>query len=266
MPPSLSHGGLFDFTTTVSTNLNILFMGDSLAHQFSQGFEAAVLGRGHEDKRKVFLKYVVKGKQFDCLATSAPIRGGGVTSFWRYTQMFDRSKRKRIHPCYIMERNWGENFIYNLLDHEYAAPAAPETGEKGRTINGFDAVVIRLPHGWMKAEEITRERIEEVIHFCSEMLGARAVIITTVGLDNNAVTSDIWPGVVKINEIVHDIAREWKPPDDGEDGVQWVMVQEFSNFTSMLLHENGKHLGYDISTNDFFFERLKEGQTSWAQR
>ena len=40
LPPSLQstdEGKLFDFTTTVSTNLNILWMGDSLGHQFSQG-------------------------------------------------------------------------------------------------------------------------------------------------------------------------------------------------------------------------------------
>ena len=97
LPPSLGpsdEGRLFDFTTTVSTNLNsecssmfhlhdvciycllcmccsVVFIGDSLGHQFSQGFEAAVLGKGHEDRRNVHLKYHVKGKQFDCLVTSA---------------------------------------------------------------------------------------------------------------------------------------------------------------------------------------------------
>jgi len=67
LPPSLGpsdKGRLFDFTTTVSTNLNILFMGDSLGHQFSQGFEAAVLGPGYEHIRKIFMQYT-SGKHFD---------------------------------------------------------------------------------------------------------------------------------------------------------------------------------------------------------
>ncbi|KAL7532351.1 hypothetical protein ACHAXR_004578 [Thalassiosira sp. AJA248-18] len=266
LPPSLGPSGdgrLFDFTTTVSTNLNILFMGDSLAHQFSQGFEAAVLGKGQEGKRHVHSKYNIGSKQFDCLVTSAPIRGGGATAFWRYTKLLERKRWKRIHPCYVMERNWGHNFVHNLLDYKYTDPA-PEASNKQLSISGFDAVVIRLPHGWMKAEELTYERIKEVVIFCQELLGARAVIFSTVGLDNNAVTPEMWAGVIKINEIIHDVAKSWEPPSDG-DGVQWILVQEFSNFTSSILHENGKFIGYDVTSNKFFFERLVGGTTSWPQ-
>mmetsp|Transcript_22105 Transcript_22105/g.48087 ORF Transcript_22105/g.48087 Transcript_22105/m.48087 type:complete len:475 (+) Transcript_22105:274-1698(+) len=267
LPPSLGpsdKGRMFDFTTTISTNLNVLFMGDSLGHQFSQGFEAAALGKGYEDKRKVHFKYHVGSKQFDCLVSSAPIRGGGVTAFWRYTKLLERSRRVPRMPCHIIERKWGENFLRTLLDFQYSDPT-PGASQQGYSVSGFDAVVVRLPHGWMKAEELTKERIEEVVIFCEEMLGARAVIFTTVGLDNNAITSELWDKVTKINEIIHDVARSWEPPSDGEDGVRWILVQEFSNFTSQILYENGKHLGYDVSSNDFFFERLKGGTTSWAQ-
>mmetsp|Transcript_37845 Transcript_37845/g.81694 ORF Transcript_37845/g.81694 Transcript_37845/m.81694 type:complete len:479 (+) Transcript_37845:29-1465(+) len=267
LPPSLGSsekGRLFDFTTTVSTNLNIIFMGDSLAHQFSQGFEASVLGKGHEEKRVVHKKYNIGRKQFDCLVTSAPVRGGGVTAFWRYTELLDRSRWARIMPCYTQERKWGQNFVHTLLDYKYPDPA-PEAGRHVRTVSGFDAAVVRLPHGWMKAAQLTRERINEVVIFCGKMLGVRTVIFTTVGLDNNAITAEMWDGVTKINEIVHDIARSWEPPSDGEDGVKWVLVQEFSNFTSAVLNENGKHIGYDVSSNAFYFERLKGGTTNWAQ-
>ncbi|KAL7544232.1 hypothetical protein ACHAWF_010052 [Thalassiosira exigua] len=266
LPPSLGsseEGRLFDFTTTVSTNLNILFMGDSLAHQFSQGFEASVLGNGHEGKRHVHMKYHVKGKQFDCLVTSAPIRGGGVTAFWRYTKLLERSRKAKIVPCYMMERRWGENFLHTLLDQKYTDPAS-EASEQVRSISGFDAVVVRLPHGWMKAEELTKERIKEVINFCEELLGAHTVILTTVGLDNNAITSDMWAGITKVNELVHEVARSWQPLSE-DDGVQYVMVQEFANFSSGILYEQGKQMGYDVSSNAFFFERLKGGTTSWAQ-
>lgn len=267
LPPSLQssdEGRLFDFTTTVSTNLNILWMGDSLGHQFSQGFEAAVLGKGYEGKRKVHMSYTVGSKQFDCLAQSAPIRGGGTTAFWRYTKLLERNRWVPRAPCFVMERKWGENFLHTLLDYKYSDPASGESQQQ-YTVNGYDAVVIRLPHGWMKSEELTKKRIKEVVVFCQELVGARVVIFTTVGLDNNAGVSDKWKGVIKVNELVHEVAREWKPPKEGQDGVQYVLVQEFSNFTQQILYENGKHIGYDISSNDFFFERLKEGKTSWPQ-
>ena len=88
---------------------------------------------------------------------SSPIRSGGVNVFWRYTKLLESKRRVRIMPCYVMERRWGENFLRTLLNREYS----------DYRVSGFDAVVVRLPHGWMKAEEITRERIEEVIAFFS---------------------------------------------------------------------------------------------------
>lgn len=218
-------------------------MGDSIGHQFSQGFEAAALGRGHEWKRKVHMRYNNGKKQFDCLATSAPIRGGGATGFWRYTKLLERSRWAKIMPCFSMERKWGENFLHMLLDYEYSELPADVPNQQKHTISGFDAVVVRLPHGWMKVHELTKERIKEAVIFCQEMLGARVVVFTTVGLDNNAITSEQWEGVTKVNEHLHDVARNWKPPRDGEAGVEWVLVQEFSNFTSTLLHENGKYIG-----------------------
>jgi len=161
-----------------------------------------------------------------------------------------------------MERKWGENYLHTLLDLKYKDPGS---SQQQYSVNGLEAVVIRLPHGWMKAEELTKERIKEVIIFCQELIGARAVIFTTVGLDNNAITADMWKGVVKINQLIHEVANEWQPPKDGQDGVQYVLVQEFSDFTSKILHENGKHIGYNTTSNNFFFERLVGGSTSWPQ-
>ena len=140
LPPALGpsrEGRLFDFTTTISTDLNILFMGDSLAHQFSQGFDAAVVPEDRDDRRKVHLKYVT-GKQFDCLVSTAPVRGGGVTAFWRYTKLTERGRRAPLVPCYMFERWWGENFLQTLLNLEY--DPTPETGQRQGSVAGWDAV------------------------------------------------------------------------------------------------------------------------------
>jgi len=253
------NGRLFDFTTTVSTDLRLVFMGDSLGHQFCQGFEAAVLGRGHEHKRTVHKKYNVGRKVFDCLVSSAPVRGGGAVAFWRYTKMLQRKTWAKITPCYSNERLWGENFLMEILDHKFADE--PEGREI--TVNQFDAAIVRIPHGWMTAEEITKERLVEVVTFAQNLLGVRVVVFTTVGLDNNAIGAEEWAGIEKINEYVHEIASNFKPTS--VDGVQWIMVQEWSRFTSAILRENGLSMGYNTSSNDFFFERLVGGETSWAQ-
>ena len=44
LPQSMSGRTVLNFTTTISTDLNILFIGDSISQQFAQGFYASVLG------------------------------------------------------------------------------------------------------------------------------------------------------------------------------------------------------------------------------
>ena len=44
LPQSMSGRTILNFTTTISTDLNILFIGDSISQQFAQGFYASVLG------------------------------------------------------------------------------------------------------------------------------------------------------------------------------------------------------------------------------
>ena len=52
-----------------------------------------------------------------------------------------------------IETGWGQNFALRLLDYQYSDDSAPNSAN---IVSGFDAAILRIPHGWMKAEEITR--------------------------------------------------------------------------------------------------------------
>ena len=43
LPPSLSHPTILDFTTSISTNLRIVFVEDSVAGQFAQTFDSSTV-------------------------------------------------------------------------------------------------------------------------------------------------------------------------------------------------------------------------------
>lgn len=264
LPPSFAptqDGRLFDFTTTVSTDLKLIFMGDSLGHQFSQGFDAAVLEEGHESRRNVMLKYQIKRKIFDCLTISAPTRGGGVSAFWRFTKLLQRGKGRKSMACSAIETGWGQNFALRLLDYQYSDDSAPNSAN---IVSGFDAAILRIPHGWMKAEEITRERLVEAINFCNEVLGVRTVVITTIAINNNAMKTGEWDEVTKTNVMIQNIQDNWKQPNDGEDGVEWVLLQQFSSFTLELIKANAEYIGYDVSNTDYLFDQLA-GNLNWPQ-
>ena len=209
LPPSLSGKSILNFTVSISTNLKILFMGDSVVLQFMEAFESAVIGSSYETRHTRLLG--TNDTSMKCLTAVAPIRGGGVAAFWRLNGILAMGRKKKWpkSPWCRMNnmRNWSERQAIALLDHEYSEL----TGEGNHTTVGkheslvlgsFDAVVIRVPHGWMELSSIDKEGLVECINLCNRYLGAHTVIITTIPFTNNVKTPQDWEGVIKINKMI----------------------------------------------------------------
>ena len=71
--------GVFDFTVHIATKLKILFIGDSLALQFSIWFEKACGVIAH--KKLAIAKQI--GSTADLVNVANEINGGGAIAFWR---------------------------------------------------------------------------------------------------------------------------------------------------------------------------------------
>ncbi|KAL7538445.1 hypothetical protein ACHAXR_008553 [Thalassiosira sp. AJA248-18] len=91
-------GRVLDFTATISTNLKILFIGDSVMMQLAQAFDQMVMGgvnnQNHENTsgnstRKFLWKHWITAQ--DGGTVVAPTRGGGVSGSYRMTGLLSRS-------------------------------------------------------------------------------------------------------------------------------------------------------------------------------
>ncbi|KAL9185706.1 hypothetical protein ACHAXT_003483 [Thalassiosira profunda] len=288
LPTSLSGRTVLNFTTTVATDLKIVHLGDSLGQQFVQGFDAAVLGKGYESSRDVLQEYFYEGGVYshNCLSVAAPIRGGGISSYWRFTNLLSLSNMQKETECKKEElqlkqwAGWSMEQPRALVDHRYVGNATNESSDWWDAkdtfpVGPFDAVVMRIPHGWMDIPDITRERIVEAIELAGESLGVQTVVVTTLPLNNNVLDSSDWQGIARINAMVRDIAQTWKPSPGG--GVQWILVQEFGELTNQILWQNARHLGYNTSSFavkhedkgweqsgvDFLLDRLPLAKRKW---
>merc|ERR1719253_2538941 len=181
LPPSLAGRAVLNFTTAVATDLRIAHAGDSLGQQFVQGFDAAVLGGGHEGRRAVLREYFYEGRIYshNCLSVAAPVRGGGISAYWRTTDLLSAANRRRDAACAREElpekrrTGWSTEQALALVGHRYPAPAARDgtgaaageatTNATWFPVGPFDGVVMRIPHGWMDISDITRERLVESI-------------------------------------------------------------------------------------------------------
>ena len=86
--------GVFDFTVHMSTKLKILFIGDSVALQFSIWFERACGGT-----EQIILAGVQqrRGKRYHVYVANE-IDGGGAISFWRMNGVWIRKVQGRPGP------------------------------------------------------------------------------------------------------------------------------------------------------------------------
>lgn len=291
LPPSLSGRSVLNFTTTISTgDLNIMFVGDSIAQQFAQGFYSSALEDekvgGHVIARAFYNdghvlsidgRYFSKSGLHVCSSIVAPTRGGGSASYFRVLELMSNKTEVRSNVNCKREKTWSRQEAKRLANYTYVYPATStenklvkkETNKnngsttwmqseppdaKNRTsvnINGVDVAVLRPQHGWMKLDEITRDRLIEQVELMHEVFGARVVVISTLPLNNNVITKDDWERVIQINGFIRDIVHDWTPRS--EDAVQWILVQEFANLTNQMLWHNAIHIGYNTSLPDFSF-------------
>ena len=284
LPPPLSKRTVLNFTTTVATDLKILFIGDSIAEQFAQAFDAMVLGNGFEMNRlaRTYRNGHNNINVHNCLSISAPTRGGGVSAFWRIATLMSWSTRRPIFKCEHKWETWNEQQAFFLTGHQYFErgnkvshhhvqsgnnPSIASHGITPYSVGSYDAIVLRVPHGWLKIGDITKERILEAITLSTEYVGAKTVIISTLPLNRFVKTLSDWEGISKINQMIRDIARSQPQP--------LILVQEFGNFTNQLLRINAEYLqmtdkaspefsqdGWELNNAGYILKRLSS-ETYW---
>jgi hypothetical protein len=303
LPTSLSQSTVLNFTTTISTNLKIVHVGDSLSQQFVQGFDATLLGSSYEYNRHVLAEYFYEGKIYshNCLSVAAPIRGGGVSSYWRITDLLSNTNRRKEARCAKEELQlkqrigWSNTQSIQLVEHRYTVDLdesvvkqildtrvpQPMPRPIEISVGSYDVAVLRIPHGWMDIVDITRDRIIEAINLSHDNLGVDTVLITTLPLNNNVLTSDDWEGIYKINVIIRDVAMNWESIRQNKRGVKYILVQEFGQFTNEILWKSAQHLGiyknianysdtknqynngWELSGTSFLLDRLPLAKRKW---
>lgn len=240
LPPSLAARTVLNFTASIATDLRIVHVGDSLGQQFAQGFDATLLSDGKEGNRRVLAEYFYEGRVYshNCLSVAAPVRGGGVSAYWRVTDLMSGANRRREAACAREDLQKKQRVGWST---EQSLSLVEQAVTEGMPVGAFDAAVLRIPHGWMSVRDVTRERIVEAINLAHENLGVETVVVTTLPLNNNVLDAADWRGVGEINEAIREIAASWS--FDGPQGVKWVLVQEFGQLTNQILYENAQHLG-----------------------
>ena len=190
---------ILDVTTYLQTNLKIITVGDSVAMQFHQVLEEAVepppktrttddvgLGIGNQTTYRTLYQSAWEGHE--SVSVSAPVNGGGALAAFRMTGLLLREGRGKPPPnegpnLTTAAGGWLPQHVRQILAHKYTAVERGNDNGVTSTTNSFDVMIFRIPHGWLPASIVTRERLEKSLSLARDLFGVRTVIIQTLFLN-----------------------------------------------------------------------------------
>ena len=285
-PPDPSPG-VWDFTVHIETDLGILFIGDSVAHQLSITFEQACGATTHVQLERInTARY-----EADLINVAANnIRGGGAVAFWRMIGLW--SLRMRGHKLPNRGegwRPWHVEAIMNVTNYEGLENRKRFrhiTKRKGTELVAYDVVVHRLNHPWKRS--ISLEELHDCLDLVEMHPKGRVVIFMTAYPNNNIMSQEDWNEMRAMNDFVKTFARNYSTYVKGKDKmqkhnlkakhtekdnpfrVQHILIADVERYVNETYRYNADQLGYNGSDDSIFFQRLRPDCTSptscWARK
>lgn len=124
-----------------------------------------------------------------------------------------------------------------------------------KTVQKFDAMVFRIPHGWLTLDEITQETLVESLNLAHEVFGVKTIIVMTLYLNNNVKTMEDLHQMHQVNDMIRRVVGNWKdyvtPNTIGQ-----ILLLEFGHWTDQLTELNARLAGsLDMSMANYTLER-----------
>ncbi len=126
-----------------------------------------------------------------------------------------------------------------------------ESGES-KAVGSFDAMVSRIPHGWMTLDQISEKALNETVHLAHELFNVSSIVfMLLLPFVNNVHTIEDLRLLNETNTLIRNFVRKWEKSGDGGSGVKHLLLLEFDYFVDSLMEWNARmiHLSPTIQWN-----------------
>ena len=243
LPPFLRDAGLFDFATTIHTDLKILFIGDSVAQQLSEAMDESLgiqFSWNHNDTmfEKIGYRKLLDQGQFnqsqEILSISSPANGGGISSYWRMTDIWsEETKGNPLPPSAL--GGWDDHQSALLLNE---LPSADQM---------FDAVILMYNSWIMPVDPSVEDRYRDAIRLTRQSLGAKVLILVTYPSTRRVNSTSLWKNVTDTNHMLRRISAENNEQHENGKQNPLTLVLEFGNLTNQIQWSNAFSFGMNVS-------------------
>jgi hypothetical protein len=226
--------GVLGVTTTLETNLKILSLGDSVGMQFHQLLEEAA-GALWQNRQR----YQFAWGGHESTSVAAPVDGGGVLAAFRMTGMLLEAHRGQAPPN-AGGGGWLPEHVQQLLNHTY------RYDKHQKVVERFDAMIFRIPHGWLKLEDITEATLTESLMMAHKLFAVQTAIVLTLPLNNNVKTMEELEQLHQTNVMIRRVVDSWSE----ESGPQDVLLMDFGTWADQLTEWNARVSGMDTTQSN----------------
>mmetsp|Transcript_24286 Transcript_24286/g.26084 ORF Transcript_24286/g.26084 Transcript_24286/m.26084 type:complete len:544 (-) Transcript_24286:3431-5062(-) len=266
---------VLNVTTTVQTNLKIISVGDSVGIQFHELLEEALqppLTKMSSDTDNILTSNRKSGNNYhvvyqnawgnhESVSVSGPVSGGGVVAALRMTGLLLYSGKNGNPPNEPPNGQngaggWLPEHIQQILKHNYTitktAAGTKTTKSTTATVESFDAMIFRIPHGWLPLKLITRERLEASLLLARELFGINTTIVQTLPLNNNVKSMEDLIELSETNLMIRDLVEaSWKNKELPD-----LLLMDFGGWTDKLTNLNARLAGMNQTAANYTLERL----------
>ena len=233
---------LLPYRTKLDSELNVVVMGDSVGMQIAGAYQRAS-GEGTNHRRQTLIE-----ERSHEILTHAALENGHHIFGWRITDLWLRKNQGL--PLRHRKKNGGWNLDQVECIHN-------------RT-NTIDALIFRIPQGWIDMNEVSMSSLNETVHLAQELLSVRCVTFLTLPVVNNYLTVEDMKEMNRTNDRIHRFANEWNTRRRG-DHLPLVLVLEFGELVNAAGEANAEFLKLNAVSTERVFVQDRVGSGEWTK-
>jgi hypothetical protein len=195
VPLSKQFADILNVTTYIQTNMKIISIGDSVGMQFQEVLEEAAGGVWQDNLSGRRVVYHNAWGEHESVAITAPLRHtNGALAAFRMTGLLLQDGKGKSPPnagpnMRTGAGGWMPDHVHELRTHPYFNRTTT-LSVTPKSVQSFDAMLFRIPHGWLTLDVITKEKLTEALLLANELFGVHTVIIHTLFLNVSACCDD----------------------------------------------------------------------------
>jgi len=256
------------FKTNITTPLNILVMGDSVAMQIAELLQEAmrIPPRYRTLLRDLYPHDPHDAGQHESLFWGVSPRvsarkgkgsgGGGGSGGWRIVNWWLKKRMNKPLPE-AFGGGWAQEDVPKLLK-SIANLTRATAKEKRNTRRDpkpprVDVLVFRVSQPWMEWEEMTFNKMHKTIATAKEQLHVKTVVFMTIPFSNNIVDARDVQEMHAKNEMIKQFAQNYPTDPERESGIT-VVYLDLAQLNNQLVQQNALDLGFSVTHDkDFDF-------------